>query len=79
MDHPLLRVQHKFQPFGVDVSEYREAAQALGGRGIGIFQLAAKPQPIDDEQLDEFCKRWAELLAKAYSGELSHPRSLPFS
>jgi serine/threonine-protein kinase len=68
-----------YEPFRVDTMNYSDAARAFGGQGIGAFQLAAKPIPIDDEHLDTFCNRWAELLAKAYSGELSRPRTLPLS
>jgi serine/threonine protein kinase len=79
MAYPLSRNRPMYEPFCVDVMNYSDAARAIGGQGIGGLQLAAKPVPIDDEHLDSFCNRWAELLAKAYSGELSHPRSLPLS
>lgn len=79
MTSPLSRHRPSSEPFCIDYTNYGDAAIALGGSAIGLIQLAAKPIPIDDEHLDSFCNRWAELLAKAFSGELSHPRSLPLS
>jgi hypothetical protein len=42
-----------------------------------IYQLAFGPQPIDDEDEDDFGERWAALLALSAEGKLGHPRSLP--
>jgi hypothetical protein len=52
-------------------------ADSAAGRGTHSIQIAWGPQPIDDENLDEFCERWSALLAKGTQGGLSHPSNLP--
>lgn len=56
-----------------DVSLADRAASHI----MDIIQLGAKPKLVDDEAVDEFCDRWASLLAKAAKGELQHPSRLP--
>ncbi|MBX3083960.1 MAG: serine/threonine protein kinase [Anaerolineae bacterium] len=74
MSHPLSRTRRSFEPFAVDdIEDADRAASPI----MDTIQFAAKPRPIDDENLDEFCARWAELLAKAYRGQLTHPSYLP--
>jgi hypothetical protein len=41
------------------------------------YMVAAQPRPIDDENLNDFYERWADLLVMAYRGELEIPRYLP--
>ncbi len=75
MWHPLLR-SHPYanEPFALDnLSD----ADAAAGPAMGKITLAAKPRPIDDENIDEFCDRWAKLFAQAYNGRLEHPQQLP--
>lgn len=64
----------KFEPFALkDFAEADKAASLT----IGLYQIAFGPKPIDDEGFDDFCNRWAGLLAKAANGQLSYPRILP--
>jgi serine/threonine protein kinase len=62
------------QPFAVDDLSLADRAAS---HGMDIIQLGAKPKLVDDEAVDEFCDRWATLLAKAARGELQHPSRLP--
>ncbi len=64
----------KFEPFAL--KSFAEADKAASPT-IGLYQIAFGPKPIDDEDFDEFCDRWADLLAKGAEGKLSHPRQLP--
>jgi serine/threonine protein kinase len=76
MTTPLLRRDVRYQPFAVsDLSEADKAAAP----GMHTIALAAEPRPVDDEDIDDFCDRWADLLAKAHSGQLRHPRHLPLT
>ena len=52
-------------------------ADKAASPGLSAYQIAFGPKPIDDEDFDEFCNRWGELLAKATKGQLTHPRVLP--
>lgn len=64
----------KFEPFALkNLSDADEAASP----GMGVYEIAFGPKPIDDEDFDEFFNRWAKLLAKAAKGQLEHPRVLP--
>jgi serine/threonine-protein kinase len=54
-----------------------EADEAASPTSNGRFLIAFGPKPIDDEDFDNFCNRWADILAKAANGQLSHPRTLP--
>ena len=61
----------KYEPFALtDLSDADRAAAPM----VRVFELASEPRPVDDENLDDFCERWAELLAKAYRGQLRKPR-----
>ena len=63
-----------FQPYAVDDLSIADRAAS---RVMDIVQFGAKPKLVDDEAADEFCDRWAGLLAKAAKGELQHPSRLP--
>jgi serine/threonine-protein kinase len=63
-----------YAPFAL--TEVRDADLAAG-KGMHSCQIAWGPEAIDDENLDEFCGRWAALLARAVDGMLSRPRNLP--
>lgn len=67
-----------YEPFAVEGYHYSDADQAAAP-ALGALALAAKPRPVDDENMDDFCVRWADLLAKAYHGQLAHPRYLPLT
>ncbi|MFX0203320.1 MAG: serine/threonine-protein kinase [Candidatus Hodarchaeota archaeon] len=70
---PLHRIE--YQPFALENPTDADEAVARGG-GYA-YSVASGPLPIDDENVDDFCDRWAGLLAKAYQGKLEHPRYLP--
>lgn len=74
MTHPLKHQRRQFEPFAVDDTAIADSA---AGPGMGAVQIGAKPKLIDDEAVDEFCNRWADLLAKAAKGELRNPSNLP--
>ncbi|HEY4309310.1 MAG TPA: serine/threonine-protein kinase [Pirellulales bacterium] len=65
----------EFAPFALthDIHHADEAAAQV----VGLYQFAWGPKPIDDENSDEFCNRWASLLAKAAEGQITYPRNLP--
>lgn len=63
-----------FEPHAVDNIKDADLAASRISHSISI---ATKPRPIDDEDADSFCDRWAEILAKAYHGKLEYPRNLP--
>jgi len=67
MNHPLNRQHAQYEPFALD--DLSDADLAGVPEDIR-FQLAAEPRPVDDEDIDDFCERWAALLAKAYHGHL---------
>jgi serine/threonine protein kinase len=69
--------RHDFQPFAVSSLSYADNAAAP--TGVKDIQFATKPSPIDDEDLDSFCERWADILAKASKGELRTPGVLPIN
>lgn len=48
----------------IRVLDYGEA-DAAAGPGMHTIQLAEAPTPIDDENVDHFCDRWAAHLARA--------------
>lgn len=72
----LSRHSNRFEPFALDTHELNDADLAASPI-MHIIQFASKPRPMDGEHIDDFCERWAELLAKAYRGELQHPPRLP--
>jgi hypothetical protein len=74
MTHPLKRQNKQFEPFAVDDPAIADSA---AGPGMSAVQFGAKPKLADDEAIDEFCNRWADLLAKAAKGELGYPSNLP--
>jgi hypothetical protein len=71
------RGQHECAPFALtdDVQHADEAT----GPALTIYCKAWGPEPIDDENAEAFCDRWAALLAKAAQGQLTYPRTLPLS
>jgi hypothetical protein len=69
------RPRPEFEPFAL--TDNAPHADEAAAPGIGRFQIAWGPKTIDDEDAEDFCNRWAELLAKAAKGEIAHPRSLP--
>jgi len=63
----------EYAPFALDFPE----ADGAAGPGIHKYQIAFGPVPIDDEDTEQFCDRWADLLARAAQYQLSYPRNLP--
>jgi hypothetical protein len=74
MANPFSRGRPEYEPFAV---ENLDDADIAASPVVGTVQFGAKPRPVDDENVDDFCDRWADLLAQAYHGQLTHPRSLP--
>lgn len=74
MTQPLILNHQKFEPYAVDdLSLADQAASPI----IGNIQLGANPKLVDDEAIEDFCDRWANILAKAATGELRYPLRLP--
>jgi serine/threonine-protein kinase len=71
---PKERLDIKFEPFALANLSEADGAAAVS---MHTYQIAFGPKPIDDEDFDEFCNRWAALLAEAANGQLSPPRVLP--
>jgi len=74
MSHPLTRHRQQYEPFAVDDLSLADRAASPA---MDVVQFGAKPKLIDDEATDEFCNRWADLLARAAKGELQHPAYMP--
>lgn len=74
MTHPLVRGGREYEPYAIDNLSDADLAAAPA---MGKIQLGARPRLIDDENVDDFCERWAKLLAQAYHGQLRRPSSLP--
>ncbi|MGD8456280.1 MAG: serine/threonine-protein kinase [Anaerolineales bacterium] len=73
MHHPLRGRSPENQPYGFDLVEYADIPLL----GMHTVQFASKPKPVDDENIRDFTNRWSELLALAFEGKLSRPRTLP--
>ncbi len=54
-------------------------ADQAAGRALGVYQLAYTPRQIDDENEEDFLKRWITLFVKAAEGSLTRPRVLPIT
>jgi hypothetical protein len=78
MTNPFVPPSTRQQPFALEFDEL-SLADIAASKMMGQVQFAAHPRPVDDEHLEDFCERWAGLLAKAYRGELAQPPELPFS
>jgi hypothetical protein len=65
---------HGIEPFALDDLQDADLAAS---NVMHMYQHAAKPAPIDDENFDRFCDRWMERLAMAAQGQLRHPDRLP--
>ena len=61
------------EPFATDNADVADMA-AHGGTP---YQIAYGPIPVDGENLEGFCGRWAELLTKASEGKLRAPSRYP--
>jgi serine/threonine protein kinase len=68
------RVPVRFEPFALrNLSDADRAASP----GMDSYEIAEGPKPIDDEHFADFCDRWSGRLAKAVTGKLGRPRTLP--
>ena len=64
----------EFEPAAVSP----ELADRAHSPAMDVVQVSYQPTPIDDENIGEFCERWAHILAEACAGRLRNlPRSLP--
>lgn len=72
--NPLTGRRFQFQPAAVAP----DLADRAHSSAMDVIQASYPPVPIDDEDLDAFCERWAYVLAEACEGRLQHlPTSLP--
>jgi serine/threonine-protein kinase len=74
MTNPLVNSHPEYEPYAVWEWSYADKAASPG---MAQIQFGSKPKLVDYEYVDNFCNRWADLLAKATIGQLSYPRSLP--
>ena len=67
----------RFEPYAcLDITE---ADVAASSNIMGLTNIAFGPMAVDDEQENEFHARWIFLFAKAASGHLKHPASMPIN
>ena len=72
--NPLTGRGFQFEPAAVTA----ELADHAHSPAMDVVQESYPPIPIDDEDTDAFCQRWAHILAEACAGRLQHlPGSLP--
>lgn len=72
--NPLTGRGFQFEPAAVTA----ELADRAHSPAMDVVQESYPPIPIDDEDTDAFCQRWAHILAEACAGRLQHlPGSLP--
>ncbi len=71
---PKEELKVKFEPHLL--RKYADADEAAS-QTSSSYQIAFGPKSIDDEDFDDFCNRWADILAKAANGKRSRPRILP--
>lgn len=68
------RNQRRYEPYFLDDTN---AADLAASRVMSGYQIAWGPAPIDDEDVEAFYERWADLFASAVRGQLQHPSHLP--
>lgn len=68
------RDQRKYEPYFFDDIN---AADLAASQVMSGYQIAWGPAPIDDEDVEAFYERWADLFARAVRGQLQHPGTLP--
>jgi hypothetical protein len=74
MVSPLIAKQGRQDPFALDPGE--ESAKAVWN-GMAEFQVAWPFTQLTPEDLDEFVDRWATWLARASTGGLARPSTMP--
>ncbi|MFD8462682.1 serine/threonine-protein kinase [Streptomyces antimycoticus] len=74
MDTPLRRTTGTIDPFALD--PHHEARDAVSPR-MTMHQVAWPFIPLVIGDLDEFISRWADWLARAANGQLTHPSRMP--
>jgi len=75
MTTPIMREHIKYEPF--EIKNVSDADKAVAP-GYGPYQFAHSPEPIDDENKDEFIERWLKRFIQAYQGQLQRPLYLPY-
>jgi len=75
MVNPIFSTDAAYEPF--ELKKCKDADEAVAP-AHARYQLAHTPEPIDDEDEEEFIGRWLERLIKAYKGQLQHPSHLPY-
>ncbi|MCG8971317.1 serine/threonine-protein kinase [Streptomyces sp. CL12-4] len=74
MDTPLRPTVGTIDPFALD--PHHESRAAVGP-GMMLHQVAWPFLPLVIGDLDEFISRWADWLAQAATGRLTHPSRMP--
>ncbi|WP_405466720.1 serine/threonine protein kinase [Streptomyces jietaisiensis] len=74
MDTPLRPTARTMEPFAL--GPHHEARGAVGP-GTMMHQVAWPFIPLVIGDLDEFISRWADWLAQAATGQLTHPNRMP--
>ncbi|WP_049576583.1 serine/threonine-protein kinase [Streptomyces sp. SBT349] len=74
MDNPLSHTARAMEPFAFN--PHHESRAAIGP-GMTMQQVAWPFTPLAVGDLDEFILRWADWLARAANGRLTHPRRMP--
>jgi len=65
---------HQYEPFYADDLDI---AIGAAGPALDVYDYAFGPVTIDNENIDDFIKRWCSIFAKAIQGSLTHPSQLP--
>ena len=66
--NPLVGRRSRFEPIALPPQE----ADRAHAPGMAEVQTSYDPLPIDDEDIDAFCSRWAHILAEACAHRLQH-------
>lgn len=68
------RNRPRYEPYFLDDTN---AADIAASPVMSGYQIAWGPAPIDDEDVEAFYERWADLFARAVRGQIQHPSRLP--
>lgn len=66
--NPFMGKKFRCEPTALPPQE----ADRAHGPGMAEVQTSYDPLPIDDEDIDAFCSRWAQILAEACANRLQH-------
>ncbi|MBN2411247.1 serine/threonine protein kinase [candidate division KSB1 bacterium] len=75
MANPFLKNHPKYEPF--EINNFSDADEAAAP-GIGRYQIAHNPEPIDDENEEKFIENWLKRFVQAFKSQLQRPSRLPY-